>query len=292
VNNPLKYIDPSGQVFGVDDLIIVALVIGGAYLGGVGSNEGELNPGNWNWNSPGTYLGIGFGALLGYVGGYGLVHPGTVGLSVGLTSPAVGIYLTGQGSDWNFQWTTSAGGGGDINLNQPVTASDVINGSNHRVNLPVVPNITSNTYFDDATQRWSNYASGMIFADLPEIEVTWDGNEGDAYAKVPYWWGLTDQMANPLTQSRVMNKGVEAIYLTLAVPTSIIIGAEALGYFSTYKSYTLLRFGGKNRVDFSTDRWLLHYHRRGIGPGQGIGRHRPWQYRPSVEKWWEIWKRF
>jgi RHS repeat-associated protein len=30
-----------------------------------------------------------------------------------------------------------------------------------------------------------------------------------------------------------------------------------------------------------------HYHRRGEGPGQGIGRHRPWETRPGDESWWE-----
>jgi hypothetical protein len=228
------FTDPDGELLGI---VITALAIIGVYTGGVAMNEGELNPISWDWQSPDTYFGMVFGGLLGYVGGYALVNPGTVSFALGLGSPAGGLYLAGNASDWNFEWSTVAGGGGSIDLSQPVSINDIINGSNERVKLPVVPNIASNTYIDDATQRWSNYASGMIFADLPEIEVKWDGIEGDAVTKVPYWWGMTDQMANPLTQSRVMNKGVEAIYLTLAVPTSIILGAEALGYL-TYNGYS------------------------------------------------------
>jgi hypothetical protein len=116
------------------------LAIIGAYTGGVGMNEGEMNPLSWDWQSPDTYFGIGFGALLGYVGGYGLVHPGTVGFALGLGSPAGGIYLAGNASDWNFEWSTAAGAGGSIDLSQPVSINDIVNGSNERVKLSVVGN--------------------------------------------------------------------------------------------------------------------------------------------------------
>ncbi|MBG0781144.1 MAG: hypothetical protein H0S84_02625 [Bacteroidales bacterium] len=141
LNNPLMFTDPDGELFGIDDAIVItALAIIGAYTGGVGMNEGEMNPLSWDWQSPDTYFGIGFGALLGYVGGYGLVHPGTVGFALGLGSPAGGIYLAGNASDWNFEWSTVAGGGGSIDLSQPVSINDIINGSNDRVKLSVVGN--------------------------------------------------------------------------------------------------------------------------------------------------------
>ena len=141
LNNPLMFTDPSGELFGIDDAIVItALAIIGAYTGGVGMNEGELNPISWDWQSFDTYFGMGFGALLGYVGGYGLVHPGTVGFALGLGSPAGGIYLAGNASDWNFEWSTVAGGGGSIDLSQSVSINDIINGSNDRVKLPVVGN--------------------------------------------------------------------------------------------------------------------------------------------------------
>jgi RHS repeat-associated protein len=141
LNNPLMFTDPSGELFGIDDAIVItALAIIGAYTGGVGMNEGEMNPLSWDWQSPDTYFGIGFGALLGYVGGYGLVNPGTVSFALGLGSPAGGIYLAGNASDWNFEWSTAAGGGGSIDLSQPVSINDIVNGSNDRVKLPVVGN--------------------------------------------------------------------------------------------------------------------------------------------------------
>jgi len=70
INNPLKYTDPSGEVFGVDDVIIILAM---AYFGGVQANffyaaetgGNPFNPGDWNWSSPSTYIGIGSGALTG-----------------------------------------------------------------------------------------------------------------------------------------------------------------------------------------------------------------------------------
>jgi RHS repeat-associated protein len=73
-NNPLKYTDPIGEVFGVDDALLILAV---AYFGGVqanflyssGNSKNPFNPGNWNWNSPWTYIGIASGALAGYTMG-------------------------------------------------------------------------------------------------------------------------------------------------------------------------------------------------------------------------------
>ncbi|MCD2424454.1 FG-GAP-like repeat-containing protein [Niabella pedocola] len=69
-NNPLKFIDPSGEVFGIDDALIILAM---AYFGGVQANffsasengGNPFNPGDWNWKSPSTYIGIGSGALSG-----------------------------------------------------------------------------------------------------------------------------------------------------------------------------------------------------------------------------------
>ncbi len=90
----------------------------GSYLGGIGANEGELNPLQWDWKAPETYLGIGFGGLFGYVGGYGLVHPGIINLAIGIGTPIGGVYLVGNQSDWSFQWSTVAGGGGEVEVGE------------------------------------------------------------------------------------------------------------------------------------------------------------------------------
>ncbi len=114
LNNPLVYVDPDGEsVF-----LLIAFTLAGAYLGGVGANYGEFNPAQWDLESAETYLGIGFGALFGYVAGYGILHSETVGLAVGITTSAGGLFLVGSGSDWSFQWTTTAGGGGEIPLQE------------------------------------------------------------------------------------------------------------------------------------------------------------------------------
>jgi len=70
LNNPLKYSDPSGEIFGIDDLITIAAF---AYIGGIMANVSHcsnfnanpFNPVNWNWSSVGTYLGLAGGALNG-----------------------------------------------------------------------------------------------------------------------------------------------------------------------------------------------------------------------------------
>ena len=124
MNNPLIYTDPDGE----NPLLffILGALLGG-YIGGVGSNHGELNPFQWDWKAPSTYLGIAFGGLAGYYTVYGIMNPGTMnfvfggfgnyggyGLGVGV------IGYGGFGSDWRFHWTTSGGGGGggEIPLNK------------------------------------------------------------------------------------------------------------------------------------------------------------------------------
>jgi hypothetical protein len=70
LNNPFKYTDPSGEVFGVDDALVILAM---AYFGGMQanfmycSNNGTnmFNPGNWNWKSGSTYLSIVSGAVSG-----------------------------------------------------------------------------------------------------------------------------------------------------------------------------------------------------------------------------------
>jgi RHS repeat-associated protein len=116
LNNPLRFNDKDG-----DWILELVLAIVGAYIGGVASNHGELNPGHWNYKAATTWLGIGTGAILGYAGGYGLAHPGTMIFGASISTPWTTVGITGssaaalgKGTDWkfNFHWTTAAGGGG------------------------------------------------------------------------------------------------------------------------------------------------------------------------------------
>jgi len=119
LNNPLKYTDPSGEVFGIDDIIIMAAF---AYIGGMqanffyaaGHNTNPFNPGNWNWQSPGTYAGIASGLSSGVTVGIG----NTFGHRVGswgnelLRAGAHGIFggVTNWANGGNF-WEGFAVGG-------------------------------------------------------------------------------------------------------------------------------------------------------------------------------------
>lgn len=116
LNNPLRYTDKDG-----DWILELALAIVGAYIGGVASNSGELNPGHWNYREATTWLGMGIGAIIGYAGGCGL-SAGTISFGVSISTPWISAGVMagssaaglGKGTNWkyNFHWTTAAGGGG------------------------------------------------------------------------------------------------------------------------------------------------------------------------------------
>ncbi len=95
-NNPHMYVDPNGEFAW---LFIAAM----AYMGGVQSNffnEGNpFNPGNWNWGSANTYIGI----IGGAIGGAGMVGynmlcqiPGM--LSNGALQSGIEVALNGLGN--------------------------------------------------------------------------------------------------------------------------------------------------------------------------------------------------
>jgi len=73
LNNPLKYTDPSGEVFWLLPAIGATVF---AYLGGTAANDGKWNPGKWDWSSGKTWAGIGIGAVSGALGGWGAAAGG------------------------------------------------------------------------------------------------------------------------------------------------------------------------------------------------------------------------
>ena len=121
LNNPLKYVDPDGE----NPIVIGAIIgaIAGAYIGGVATNDGELNPLQWNYNQLETYLGLFAGGVLGGVTGsvlggstlwttsFTFSTPwATIGTSLGISTGAIGA---GTKFKFNLHWTTAAGGGYD-----------------------------------------------------------------------------------------------------------------------------------------------------------------------------------
>jgi RHS repeat-associated protein len=75
LNNPMLYTDPSGELFGIDDIVLGGILLY-SYLGGTAANNGEFNPINWDWKSGNTWAGIGIGAIAGGFGGWALSSGG------------------------------------------------------------------------------------------------------------------------------------------------------------------------------------------------------------------------
>ncbi|WP_343536849.1 RHS repeat-associated core domain-containing protein [Sphingobacterium thalpophilum] len=67
-NNPLAYIDPSGEIVWFVPVIIGAVI--GAYTGGVLANDGQFNPIKWDYSSRKTWGYILGGAAVGGISGY------------------------------------------------------------------------------------------------------------------------------------------------------------------------------------------------------------------------------
>jgi RHS repeat-associated protein len=123
VNNPLIYTDPSGEIFGIDDAIVILAM---AYFGGMqanfsyaaANNTNPFNPGNWNWESAHTYIGIAGGAMSGAgIAGYHIPYTQVPGMiSNGALQAGIQVTLNGIGNltdDRKFfdNWYWSAGMG-------------------------------------------------------------------------------------------------------------------------------------------------------------------------------------
>ena len=65
-SNPVLYIDPSGEFFWIP--FAIGAVIG-AYTGGTLANNGQLNPGKWDWQSGKTWGFMLGGAIVGGLSG-------------------------------------------------------------------------------------------------------------------------------------------------------------------------------------------------------------------------------
>lgn len=159
LNNPFKYVDKDGEF----PWLIVG-VIAGAYIGGVASNNGQLNPVSWDWKAATTYLGVGFGAIVGYYTAYGLINPGAIGLTFGVNNSwgAVGLTLGGTGSlsNWDFHWSTVAGGGGGI-TNQVASKND--------------DRQEKSSTISDSQLQWDYSAYGYASSSLMVLGDDWTG---------------------------------------------------------------------------------------------------------------------
>lgn len=114
LNNPLKYTDVSGE----NPFVILGILVG-AYLGGVATNKGELNPLRWDYSEPMTYFGIGICAVSGGIAGSVISGSTAWCISSSISSKIISAGVTvsptlASGVRYGFHWTTAGGGGGDI----------------------------------------------------------------------------------------------------------------------------------------------------------------------------------
>lgn len=116
LNNPLRYVDPSGEEF-ITAAIIIGSVIIGAYTGGTLANGGSYNPVHWDWNNMGTYIGmIGGGIAGGLSAGAGFALAGagfsfcnTTAIAASSLIYSSGMHITGLGAGFDYDISVSIG---------------------------------------------------------------------------------------------------------------------------------------------------------------------------------------
>ncbi|GAB6013233.1 RHS repeat-associated core domain-containing protein [Viscerimonas tarda] len=104
LNNPFKYVDPSGEIVWFVPVIIGAVI--GAYSGGVMANSGQYNPTKWDYSSGKTWGYMLGGAAIGGVSGYlgasvasgGGFMANTMGIMVGSSFNSMGMATLSGGS--------------------------------------------------------------------------------------------------------------------------------------------------------------------------------------------------
>ena len=107
----------------------------------------------------------------GALGGYGLVNPGTVSYTASLLTPFGQVGVSGFQNDWNFQWTTIAGGSGEIPLNDqdPVFSPEYqVSKSISNMYRPSDPGFYNGTLNEAkdllvATSKYHNTEMGMYY---------------------------------------------------------------------------------------------------------------------------------
>jgi hypothetical protein len=166
LNNPLKYTDPSGYVFAIDDLIFWGAIAISAYLGGVAANQGEFNFIEWNYSSWQTYTGMAVGGLAGWAGASigmavnaSAMAGGATALEASMASGMMGGMLSGG--------ITSAGMaavfGGNI--------GDILGGMAQGVAVGGFSGLISGTVFQGVNNLFSNTLMGGLIRDYMPVNT-------------------------------------------------------------------------------------------------------------------------
>ena len=248
LNNPLRYNDLSGEGIGLDDAaIIIGCAFLGAYIGGTATNKGELNPLKWNYNMAETYLGIGFGGIIGGACGAAIAIPGSFTISFGAFTPwanaslnvsatAIGAgvsaagYSLGKGTDWKFnlKWTTAGGGGGTTEYSPAALDQRV-----------------SDAYDNAVAEMGSRYA--QAYYDNPYLETMYSISKG-----VTSFTHESSKILRPYFNEQLMTKRL--------ISVTRVVG-DAFKLEELYRDY----YYDGGRIGFNFDKDL----RRDIGESLG-----------------------
>ncbi|GHU64363.1 hypothetical protein FACS1894123_08890 [Bacteroidia bacterium] len=122
LNNPFKYVDPSGEIVWFVPVIIGAAI--GAYSGGVMANDGQYNPTKWDYNSGKTWGYMAGGAVVGGVSGYAGWAIAGSGIPMANTAAIAGSSLINSVGTWAY-----TGGQTPISISFGVASYDFTNGT-------------------------------------------------------------------------------------------------------------------------------------------------------------------
>jgi len=223
-NNPLKFTDPSGEI------VLSSLFVGGvmALFSHVIAN-GMMD----NIGQAAKVFGIGaLSSAIGAVTGGAAVKLLNVkgilpGAMVGGATSVVGSSFVGGissmafgGNFWDgfkkvslISGLSGAIGGGVIGShNAAVEGRNLWWGSD--------PDLRDGGWIPGITVR-PFYHKMPGDSDLPDF-LQWCPCRGNVPDNIPYWWGETDLMANPITKMRVLGYGSEVMWATLAIPAVTI----------------------------------------------------------------------
>lgn len=188
LNNPLIYTDPSGEIVWFVPVIIGAVI--GAYTGGVIANEGQYNPGKWDYSSGKTWGYMLGGAVVGGVSGYvGWAIAGS-GIPMANTAAIAGASLTNSLGTYAY-----TGGQTPITMSFGVASYDFTNGEFGYLGKKGNSALENIGYGFGALANLSDMVS-LLRGGGQNIKVnsatTKDGHE---------WWGhssITDENGNTL----------------------------------------------------------------------------------------------
>ncbi|EFX59878.1 hypothetical protein DAPPUDRAFT_346670, partial [Daphnia pulex] len=101
-NSPVSLIDPDGEIGFVMVAAMVILALGGAFLSAAALNK-KWNPGQWDWTSSKTWLGILGGGISGAViPGFAVTAVATVGITATVLATTGVAYVSAAAANDHF----------------------------------------------------------------------------------------------------------------------------------------------------------------------------------------------